>query len=155
MSRGWDLIAEDSVFVLPGDGAEIRGVPAFIHLLDDALRFFPNMSRASRIITRRSGATKHEIDIRTTFNRPMQVSATLSGLMFLEAKRAVGLPVMRKLTSAQSAKRLARSQPFGPSYARWPDALAHMAALPAFTLTLNDDVWQGVDLINHYRLEDE
>ena len=151
MRHGWDLIAEDSAFVLPrdsnNDAMEVRGVPTFMHLLDDTLRFFPNVQMKSHLITRRSGAAKHEIDVRATFKRPMRVSAPLAGVIFLEARRDSPEPKIRRLTPLAARQRLIRSQPFAPNYARWPDALAHMIELPAYVLAPGGDIELNVDVV--------
>jgi len=149
LQHGWELIAEDSAFVLPqaGGGAEVRGVPAFVHLLDDMLGLFPKHALMASSITRRSGAVKHEIDVRATFKRPMRVCAPLAGCVFLTARRQQVTPAVRRLTPEAAQRQLVRSQPFAPNYPRWPDVVALIRRLPAVALSCGTDLARTVEVL--------
>ena len=148
LCAGWQLIGEDSAFVLPHVPLHMRGVPNFLHLLDDALRFFPNRHWRGKPIVRRSARTKLELDVRTHFPQAPRVDAPISTLIFLQPyapNRAH--PFLRALTPAQVQRRLIRTQPFGSQHARWPWLLDEVLKLPAFALYPSGDVHQGVGLL--------
>jgi hypothetical protein len=142
---GWDLIAEDSAFVTRA-GA-VRGVPTFIHLMDDALGFFPGVRVTAQTITRRSGRTKHEVDVRSTFGRPMRANANLAGLVFLDPARA-HRPRLHPITPAQVRRRVLDMLPFGPSYEAWPEVLPLLLQRPAYVLTTSRDLSAMVKLLD-------
>ncbi|HEU4781535.1 MAG TPA: hypothetical protein VFS58_16755, partial [Steroidobacteraceae bacterium] len=68
VADGFDLLAEDGVFVEPAS-LRATGCANFLHLHDDSLRFLSDARlraafRASPVISRRSGAQKFELDAR-------------------------------------------------------------------------------------------
>jgi len=72
--RGLELLAEDAVFVRPGELAA-TGVSNYLHLRSEALDFVEDdairgwITRAP-IIRRRSGVEKFEVDLRQEYGRP-------------------------------------------------------------------------------------
>lgn len=143
---GWNLIAEDSAFVLPDVHPTVRGVPTFVHVLDDTLRFFSKTQLKSKRITRRSGVSKLEIDVPANGRHfgEICVCAPLAGAIFLRPRRTKERPRFNTLTATQLASRLTQSQPFGPSYRRWPQVLSLVMNLPGYALSQGNDPWQAV-----------
>lgn len=90
--HGLELLAEDAVFVRPGD-LLATGVPNYLHLKSDALDFVADGAiRAwvahAPVIRRRSGVRKFEVDLREEYGRPAMGPLSLVGAVFVSAQPA-------------------------------------------------------------------
>ncbi|HVX05043.1 MAG TPA: hypothetical protein VHA71_07980 [Rhodanobacteraceae bacterium] len=90
--HGLELLAEDAVFVRPGD-LLATGVPNYLHLKSDALDFVADGAiRAwvahAPVIRRRSGVRKFEVDLREECGRPAMGPLSLVGAVFVSAQPA-------------------------------------------------------------------
>lgn len=146
MQAGWNLIAEDGLFVLPKCGFALRGVPNFVHLMPDARVFFKRQLRGGREIARRSGRRKLEIDARRMRSCP-RVEAPLGRLIFIGSTGTCQAPALRKIDRDQAQRLLVRQQPFAARQADWPAALDALLAQPAYLLRRGSDVRDSVRLL--------
>ena len=151
LCAGWQLMGEDSTWVLPpmrGEGhLQLRGVPNFVHLLKDALRFFPGQRWRGQDIVRRSGHIKLELDVRTQFKQATCVDAPARALIFLQPHAQRARPFVRAVSPVQAARKLAATQPFGTQHGRWPLVQEGLLKLPAYALYPSGDVHQGVSVL--------
>jgi len=90
--QGLELLAEDAVFVRPGD-LVATGVPNYLHLKSDAPDFVENQAirgwvAHAPVIRRRSGIRKFEIDLRQGYGRPAAGPLSLVGAVFVSAQPA-------------------------------------------------------------------
>jgi hypothetical protein len=136
--RGLEFLSEDSVFVSP-DSLLATGVPNFVHVRRDGLRFVPKrfatVIRNSPVIKRRSGVRKYELDLRRPefrlAPRPLEIVATV----FMTAQRATGpQPLASALGRADVLARLRSEQPYAANQPGWERFSKRMAAIPAFEL---------------------
>jgi hypothetical protein len=133
MQQGWELIAEDGLFVLPHIPCALRGAPNFIHLTDDAQHVVNMANVTGNLIQRRSGRTKLEIDARTLRTAP-RVEAPLGSLIFIEADGADETPLLAPMDRVCAQQMLNTLQPFAARHARWPAVLETLLAQPAYRL---------------------
>lgn len=90
--QGLDLLSEDAVFVRTA-GLRAVGVPNYLHLRADALRYVGDdaarrwISQAP-VVRRRSGVEKFEVDLRKGHGRPAGTPLELIGAVFVSARSA-------------------------------------------------------------------
>ena len=139
---GLDLLAEDSVLVHPA-GLRASGVPSFLHLRPDSLRFLGRaerraVHRRAVLIRRRSGVAKLEIDLRGT--RPLDTARgrlargalRIGAVVFVSARRAADDALLVPLAAAAVQARLAASQRYAATQPGWRQFRAQVARLPAY-----------------------
>ena len=90
--QGLELLAEDAVFVRPGD-LLATGVPNYLHLKGDALDFVTDDAirrwiAHAPVIRRRSGVRKFEVDLRQEYGRPAARALSLVAAVFVSAQTA-------------------------------------------------------------------
>ncbi len=136
LAGGWDVIAEDSTFLLPR-GNRARGVPTFVHLMHDALALFPAAGFERSVhceIVRKSGKRKVEIDVRRYRNqRTLPVETRLRGVVILTgldgAERAQ-LPALQRVRRREAAALVHRYQPYAVAQPGWQKAASELCSLP-------------------------
>jgi hypothetical protein len=138
MLAGLELLSEDAVFMEPAS-LLMSAVPTFLHLQPESLRFLGDSQAAraaakSPLITRRSGVSKHEIDLRSPPWRISPKTVRLVATVFLSKWRTSGDPQPTALASTTAMRKLDQSQPFGRSNAGWLNLRRKLAALPAYEL---------------------
>ena len=138
MLQGLELLAEDAVFVSPGD-LLATGVPNFLHLRRDSLRFIeaPAIAahvRRSPIIRRRSGVEKFEVDLRHRNYRIARRPLRIVGVVFVSARHAADAALLRPVSRRSALARLAASQRYASGLASWKPFLASLANAAAFEL---------------------
>jgi hypothetical protein len=136
--RGLEFLSEDSVFVAP-DSLLATGVPNFLHVRRDALRFVTGAAatliRRSPVIKRRSGVEKYELDLRQPgFHlapRPLQIV----GCVYLSAEKPNNPgSLVTPLHSAAVLKRLRAEQPYAANQVGWRRFSQRFLRVPAFEL---------------------
>ncbi len=149
---GWDVLAEDASFLMPPAAGKIqvRGVPAFIHLMADTLALFPGHAldrHIRRTVLRHSGRNKIEIDLRRLRKHPLPVAAALAGVIVLQAPRGERprQPAVRHPPAARAAALLKRLQPYCAGHTRWPNALLMLSSMPFAVLTPGTDIAATLD----------
>jgi hypothetical protein len=134
---GLDFLAEDSVYVQPAT-LRATGLSAYIHAQADSLHLLePRMRRAASaapVIQRRSGARKHEIDLRggrvPLAARPLRIVATV----VLAARRARGAPRLTPLTAAQLKRALRAEQAYALDQWGWAQFEQRLLRAGGFSL---------------------
>jgi energy-coupling factor transporter ATP-binding protein EcfA2 len=135
---GLTFLSEDSVFVTP-DTLLATGVANFLHVRSDSLRWVDRARDkkrilGSRVIQRRSGVRKYEVDLRTggyqLADRPLKIGA----IVFLSARLAAGQPLLTRLTRVEALKRLAREQAYAVNQPSWASFARNVGRLPSFEL---------------------
>jgi hypothetical protein len=146
MMAGWDLIAEDGVFVLPEHNFAVRGVPNFVHLLEDASILFGCRFDEDKVIVRRSGRRKLEIDVRTIAPHT-RIQAPLGTLIFVDGARERSRPCLRRIGNDLARRLLARGQPYASRHVAWPAVREALLSRPAYRLCRGRDVYDAVALL--------
>lgn len=135
---GLELLAEDSVLVRPAD-LRATGVASFLHLRRDALRFLDAASRravvrGARVIRRRSGVEKLEIDLRRAPYRLAAAPLEIRAVVFLSAARRSSRALLEPVTRAVALRRLAATQRYAAMQPGWQVFRKGVATLPAYQL---------------------
>lgn len=136
MRAGLEFLTEDGAFVAP-DG-RVLGVPNFLHLRFDALRFLEDDWRqraaTSPVIRRRSGVEKYELDLRGDWARLAATPPQLAQLVFVTPRPADGGPLLRPLPADELLPRLRRSQPYAAHQPSWAGFEALLPGLQGWEL---------------------
>jgi hypothetical protein len=152
MQAGWDLIAEDGLFILPDRDFVVRGVPNFVHLMDDALSMFDGHPIKGQRILRRSGRDKLEVDARQLMQsaRHMpRIEAPLSDLIFIDfSHNGATTPQLRPINRDQTKRRIAAQQLFATRHAAWPIVLDALLNHPSYVLQRGTSVRDSVQLLS-------
>ncbi|MGH8230232.1 MAG: serine kinase [Steroidobacteraceae bacterium] len=138
LMRGLQILSEDGVFVRPTD-LLATGLSNFLHLQPGGLRFVHPGASASRIsrsplIRRRSGAVKHELDLRRSGFRLAPRPVTIQSVIFLSNRTVNDRALLRPLPARQLARRLRSLQPYAAGQVGWRQFGRKLAAVSAFEL---------------------
>ncbi|MEI7036694.1 serine kinase [Fulvimonas yonginensis] len=121
---GLDFLAEDAVFVRP-DPLLATGVPNFLHVRPEALRFVDDMhvrdwiGRAP-LIRRRSGVEKREADLRHGRWPLADAPLELAAAVFVSPRpAAAGTALLARLPAEEAVTRLFASQPYAAGQPGW------------------------------------
>ncbi len=147
--QGLDFLAEDAVFVQP-EGMLATGVPNYLHVQADALRFIDDdttrrwISQAP-IIRRRSGVEKFEADLRQGFGRIAALPQELIGAVFVSSQPAddpgaLFSPVSRD----EIAARLSAEQPYAAGQPGWHRFVRQLMQLGVYELRRGRHPQEGV-----------
>jgi hypothetical protein len=148
--EGFELLAEDSVFVEPRT-LRATGVANFLHLRTDGVHGLA-AAQAFRVaraptIRRRSGIEKHEVDVRATRLALAPRPLRLAGLVLLSPARARGPRLLRRLEGAAAVRRLARLQPYAARQRSWAAFARRLDRVPAFELRRGERPEAAVDAL--------
>jgi hypothetical protein len=135
---GLDFLAEDSVLVRP-EKLLATGVANFLHLRRDGLRFLDRadcsaLLRASRVIRRRSGVEKLEIDLRRLQRHLAAAPLRIRAVVFISRRSARGRGLLEPLSRSVVLRRLAASQRYATKQPGWTAFRAQLARLPGYEL---------------------
>lgn len=136
--QGMDLVAEDATFVAPLERL-VTGVPNFLHLRYDSLRFIDDRAlvrriRRSPVIQRRSGVRKFEVDLRNLHYGLAAAPMHLSGIVFVSAKSAPFRALLSPVDRSKVRSWLERSQPYAAGLPSWAPFMSSLEQIPAFEL---------------------
>jgi hypothetical protein len=138
IASGFDLVAEDGVFV---DPATLRatGCATFLHLRAESLRFVRDAwlrerFRAAPRIRRRSGACKFELDVRSGRLALAPRPPRLAAIIVLSTSAVRAGPLLAPLTHTQTRRFLKRDQPYAAGLPQWPAFLDRIESIPAYRL---------------------
>jgi hypothetical protein len=144
---GMQMLAEDSVFVTP-DTLLATGVPNFLHVQRDTLRFVEGPTRAQLLrsprIRRRSGVTKLEVDLRRHGFHLAPAPLALVASVFLSSQHAPDHALLAPLPRGQLPARLEVTQPYAAHQAGWRTFRQKLARLPAYELRRGSHPGEGV-----------
>ena len=138
MRQGLSLLAEDAVFIDPRT-LLARGIPNFLHLRRDSLRFVDDAElvdaiRKSPVIQRRSGIRKFEVDLRDGRYRITSDAMKLAAVIFVSPKAADASGLLVPVPPTAAAARLKRSQRYAAGLASWPPFIRSLEGVAAFEL---------------------
>ncbi len=149
--QGLDFLAEDSVLVRL-EGLLAAGVPNFLHVRPDSLRFVSDADRVaairkSPVIRRRSGIEKFEIDLR----QPQYAIATgplrIGAVVFVSPRSAKTVALLAPMGKKEVTRRLAASQRYAAHQPGWSDFSRQVSRLPAFELRRGRHPQQGIEAL--------
>lgn len=151
MLRGMQLLAEDAVFIEPRS-LLATGVPNFLHLRADSVRFIGSGAWAKRVrragvIRRRSGIRKLEVDLRQAGFRIARRALQITGIVFVSPQRANGSALLSAVDHARVMRRLAASQEYAAGLAAWKPFSASLKRVPAFELRRGRDPAESADAL--------
>jgi len=149
--RGLEFLAEDSVLVAPRS-LRATGVANFLHLRPDGLRLITegrarSAVRRSRMIRRRSGVRKFEVDLRRGPFRLTPAPPRLAAVVFLRREARIRGDPLTRLAPRALAGRLTAMQPYAARQPGWHAFLSKAARLPAFELYRAGHPSQSVDVL--------
>jgi hypothetical protein len=138
LSAGLQLLSEDSAFVALA-GTRVTGVPSYLHLPSQALRFLRSQDlrlaiERSPTIERRSGARKFEVDVRALDGKIARTPLKLAATVFLTRRAAGRRPALQPLGRETLLARLRREQPYASSQPNWRAFERRIATVPAYEL---------------------
>jgi hypothetical protein len=136
--QGLAMVSEDGVFVAPGQ-LLATGIASFLHLRPGGLRLLRRHESAGRIrgspiIRRRSGAEKHELDLRRTGYRLAPAALRIAAVVFLSKRSASDDRLLIPVAARELAGRLAAHQPYAATQHGWDRFEKNLAGVRAFEL---------------------
>jgi energy-coupling factor transporter ATP-binding protein EcfA2 len=148
---GLELLAEDSVLVRP-QGLLATGVPSYVHVRLDGLRFLQRAERArlrrgTARIRRRSGVAKLEIDVRRRALPLASAPLPIRAVVFLSRQQARGESLLRSLPAARLLTRLAAAQRYAAQQPGWQAFCARIARLPGYELRRGSHPQRAVEAL--------
>jgi hypothetical protein len=135
--QGLEFIAEDSVFVTP-DSLLATGVANFLHVRTDSLASLPRATaaaiRRSRVIRRRSGVRKFEIDLRSAGFRLATTPLRIVAIVFISARTARTARLLTPLRRGAALLRLAATQGYAAHQPLWGRFKGSVGRIPVVEL---------------------
>lgn len=136
--QGFDFLSEDSVFVAP-DTLLATGLANFLHVRSDSLRWIARARdaariRKSRVIRRRSGVSKFEVDLRRGDYRLAASALKIGAVVFLSAQRADARSLLTPLSKSELLARLKTTQAYAANQPEWSTFGRNVSRLDAFEL---------------------
>jgi hypothetical protein len=149
--RGFDFLAEDSVFVAP-HSMLASGVANFLHVRADSLAWLGRSHEAALIrrsptIVRRSGVRKFEVDLRQDPFRPAPAPLKVAGVVFLSRRRAASQPLLRPLPKSALREALAREQGYAASQPQWKAFGQRLSGIDSYELRRGTHPNQAVEAL--------
>jgi hypothetical protein len=149
--HGLDFLAEDSVLVRP-EGLMATGVANFLHIRPDSLRFVDDTHslsaiRKSRVIQRRSGIKKFEIDLRHQRFRLARDPLRISAVVFVSPRHGSPGSLLRPIAKARLLAQLGSSQRYAASQPGWSTFCREVSRLPAFELRRGSHPLRAVEAL--------
>jgi energy-coupling factor transporter ATP-binding protein EcfA2 len=147
--QGLDFLAEDSVLVRP-DGLLATGVANFLHVRPDSLRFLDKAGQAavtrstSRVIRRRSGVEKFEIDLRHPGYRLATAPLRIGAVVFVSPRSADVATILTPIRKTRLTQQLEAAQRYAANQPGWSDFSRQVSRLPAFELRRGSHPLQAV-----------
>lgn len=135
---GFEFLAEDSVFVAPGE-LLATGVANFVHVRASSLRWVAQERekvaiRKAPVIRRRSGVRKYELDLRQRRYRLASGPQKIRSLVFLSAAATGDEPLLRVLPKAEMLARVVAAQAYAAGQPEWPLFCDRLAQIDTFEL---------------------
>ncbi len=150
--EGLDFLAEDSVLVRP-DGLLATGVPNFLHVRPDSLRFLDTAGHAavtrntSSVIRRRSGVEKLEIDLRNPRFHLAAKPLRIGAVVFVSSRKSGTSGLLIPLRGAELTGRLAAGQRYAAQQPGWNQFSRRLSRVPAFELRRGNHPLQAVEAL--------
>jgi hypothetical protein len=149
--QGFDMLAEDSVFVAP-ETMLATGVANFLHVRSDSLRWVAKTRevaaiRKSPVIRRRSGVRKFEVDLRRTAYRLAPSPLKIVAVVFLSAQSAGNRSLLRSLSKAALLTKLAAVQAYAANQPEWAAFSKNVSVVDAFELRRGHHPLEAVEVL--------
>jgi hypothetical protein len=149
--QGFDFLSEDSVFVEP-DTMLATGVPNFLHIRSDSLRWLGRIRDAasiknSPVIRRRSGVKKFEVDLRRARYRLAPSPLKIVAVVFLSPKSAGDRPLLEPMPRARMLAKLTAAQAYAANQPQWSAFSKNASKLDAFELRRGRDPREAVEVL--------
>ena len=149
--QDFDFLSEDSVFVEP-DTMLATGVPNFLHVRSDSLRWLGGSREAasiknSPVIRRRSGVKKFEVDLRRVRYRLAPSPLKIVAVVFLSPKSAGNRPLLELMPRARMLAKLTAAQAYAANQPQWSAFSKNVAKLDAFELRRGRDPRAAVEVL--------
>jgi hypothetical protein len=149
MLRGFDFVSEDSVFVAP-DTMRATGVANFLHVRADSLRWLGRTREAaairkSRVIRRRSGVRKFEVDLRRGGFSLAPSPPTIAAIVFLSGQNAGDRAPLRLLSKSAARANLTASQAYAAGQPQWRAFLESASRIDCYELRRDSHPMRSVE----------
>lgn len=149
--QGFDMLAEDSVFVAP-DTMLATGVANFLHVRSDSLRWLGKTREAaairkSPVIRRRSGVRKFEVDLRRGAYRLAASPLKISAVVFLSPQSAGDRSLLKSLSKSDLLAKLTAAQAYAANQPKWVAFCKSVSGLNAFELRRGNHPVEAVDTL--------
>lgn len=149
--RGLEFLAEDALFVEP-QRMLATGIGNFLHLRPDLLRLVDEQTRAwiaaAPTIRRRSGAVKHEVDIRNGRACLAPAPLQLAGAVFVSSTAAADpQQLLRPIAEPEVLGRLTADQPYAAAQPGWPLFARQLQRLGVYELQRGTHPDASVDAV--------
>jgi hypothetical protein len=135
--QGFDILAEDSVFVAP-DTMLASGIPNFLHIRSESLSWLAARDaaviRKSPVIRRRTGVNKFEVDLRRAAYRIAPAPLKIVAVVFLSPQGSGDRPSVKSLSKTQLRAKLTSAQAYAASQPGWTTFSDGVLGLEAFEL---------------------
>lgn len=149
--RGMNFLAEDSMFVTP-DTMFATGIANFLHVRCDSLHSVPDPAavriRRSRIIRRRSGVEKYEVDLRRAKFDLAASPLKVAGIVFISEQAGRRGVLLTPLRRYDTLVRFKKSQPYAIKQPGWTTFKKRIAATPAFELRRGRSPAEAADALH-------
>lgn len=139
LQQEMEMVAEDAVFIEP-QMLLASGIGTFLHLRADSLEFLRHTGDDtwicnSRVIRRRSGVEKFEVDLRRTPYRIARSPLKITGVIFLSSQRAPeGESLLTPLCLQEWVERLEANQSYAATQPGWATFLEQLSGVGVFEL---------------------
>jgi hypothetical protein len=149
--RGFEILAEDSVFIAPRK-LLATGVANFLHVRSDSLRWLelPRDAAAIRkspVIRRRSGVKKFEVDLRRGGFRLAPGPLKIAAIVFLSPQRAGRRRLLEPLSKPDLRARLAAAQAYALHQPAWNTFEQRLSRVAAYELQRGQHPREAADAL--------
>ncbi len=149
--NGFDILSEDSVFVVP-QTLRATGVANFLHVRADSLRWIGRSRqvaaiRQSPVIERRSGVKKFEVDLRRGGFGLAKSPQKIVAVVFISPRRAGAGALLKSLPPSELLANLAATQAYGTSQPQWPIFSRNVSRVDAFELRRGRHPFEAVEAL--------
>jgi hypothetical protein len=149
--QGFDILAEDSVFVTP-DTMLATGISNFLHIRTESLRWLSARDaaaiRKSPVIRRRTGVKKFEVDLRRAAYRIAPAPLKIVAVVFLSPQSSGDRPFLKSLSKAERRAKLTTAQAYAASQPGWTTFSGSVLALEAFELSRGRHPIETVEILS-------
>ena len=149
--RGFEILAEDSVFIAPRK-LLATGVANFLHVRSDSLRWLERPEdaaaiRKSPVIRRRSGVRKFEVDLRRGGFRLAPGPLEIVAIVFLSPQSAGRRRLLEPLSNPELSARLAAAQAYARHLPEWSAFERRLSRVAAYELRRGQHPLEAADTL--------
>jgi hypothetical protein len=149
--QGFDILAEDSVFVAP-DTMLATGISNFLHIRSESLRWLSARDaaalRKSPVIRRRTGVKKFEVDLRRAAYRIAPAPLKIVAVVFLSAQSSGDRPFLKSLSKTERRAKLTTAQAYAAGQPGWTTFSDSVLGLEAFELSRGRHPLETVEILS-------